>query len=263
MLIKSFSTFENIATGVLFAEDATIGGWQFNNNYIRSASNLIGFSGYESADIPFLSAGDSNNPGFADGKPSNNGLIRMYSTGTIIVGKESNDSTKAGISGRSDALVNGGYQRFWAGSGRNIDGPFYVLDNGFLKASNANITGNLTCNSLTVANGKYGSYGGPGVVCICHYNGSRINNVYSTNGKRVSSIKKGDTGYITITHNMGNTSYICFAIGNVRSDSKGFIGSSGITSFSSNSCVMHLKNTDNKDHTPASDSAIDIIFLSY
>ena len=121
----------------------------------------------------------------------------------------------------------------------------------------------MTCNSLTVANGKYGSYGGPGVVCICHYNGSSINNVYSTNGKRVSNIKRGDTGYITITHNMGNTSYICFAIGNVRSDSKGFIGSSGITSFSSNSCVMHLKNTDNKDHTPASDSAIDIIFLSY
>lgn len=262
---QSFSTFENIATGVLFAKDATIGGWQFNNNYIRSASNHIGLSGVESASIPFLSAGDSDNLGFdtSTGKPSAKGLIRMYSTGTIIVGKENNDSTKAGISGRSDALVNGGYQRFWAGSGRNQDGPFYVLDNGFLKASNANITGNLTCNSLTVANGKYGSYGGPGVVCICHYNGSSINNVYSTNGKRVSNIKKGNTGYITITHNMGNTSYICFAIGNVRSDSKGFIGSSGITSFSSNSCVMHLKDTDNKDHTPASDAAIDIIFLSY
>ena len=62
---------------------------------------------------------------------------------------------------------------------------------------------------------------------------------------------------------MGTTSYICFAIGNARSDAKGFIGSTGITSFSTNSCVMHLKDTDNKEHTPASDAAIDIIFLSY
>ena len=62
---------------------------------------------------------------------------------------------------------------------------------------------------------------------------------------------------------MGNTSYICFAIGSVRGDSGGFIGSSGITSFSSNSCVMLLKDTDGKEHTPASDAAIDIIFLSY
>lgn len=258
---KSFSTFENIATGVLFAEDATIGGWQFNNNYIRSVSNFIGFSGYESTEIPFLSAGDGDNPGFANGKPSNNGLIRMYSTGTIIVGKESSESTKAGISGRSDKQINGGYQRFWAGSSRNVDGPFYVLDNGFLKASNANITGNLACNSLTVRN--YTNYGGPGVVCICHYNGSSIDNVYSTNGKRVSDITKGSTGYITITHNMNTTSYICFAIGNARSDSAGFIGSTGITSFSNNSCTMRLKDTDNNDHTPASNAAIDIIFLSY
>ena len=121
----------------------------------------------------------------------------------------------------------------------------------------------MTCNSLTVANGKYGNYGGPGVVCICHYNGSTINNVYSTNEKQVYSITKGSTGYITISHNMGTTSYICFAIGNIRSDTGGFIGSTGVTSFSTNSCVMRLIDTDNKAHTPASNAAIDIIFLSY
>ena len=95
----------------------------------------------------------------------------MYSTGTIIVGKESNDSTKAGISGRSDKAVNGGYQRFWAGCGRNQDGPFYVLDNGFLKASNANITGNLTAKSIKCS--SISGWKAPGIVAGYHIGSSK------------------------------------------------------------------------------------------
>lgn len=181
-----FTTFENIATGLLFAEEGTIGGWVFNNGYMRSTNNLVGMcaniSFSDAPSRPVLSIGGEVSGtyyyGFdsSTGLPSNNGLIKMYATGTILVGNNSSDSTKAGISGRSDSTMltgtsNEGYQRFWAGSGRNIDGPFYVLDNGYLKASNANITGSLTANSIKC--NSISGWKAPGIVAGYHVGKSR------------------------------------------------------------------------------------------
>ena len=181
-----FTTFENIATGLLFAEEGTIGGWVFNNGYMRSTNNLVGMcaniSFSDAPSRPVLSIGGEVSGtyyyGFdsSTGLPSNNGLIKMYATGTILVGNSSSDSTKAGISGRSDSTMltgtsNEGYQRFWAGSGRNIDGPFYVLDNGYLKASNANITGSLTANSIKC--NSISGWKAPGIVAGYHVGKSR------------------------------------------------------------------------------------------
>jgi hypothetical protein len=43
---KSLNSFENIATGVLFAEEATIGGWRFSpasSSYFRSTNDVVCF----------------------------------------------------------------------------------------------------------------------------------------------------------------------------------------------------------------------------
>lgn len=273
---KSFNSFENIATGLLFAKDATIGGWIFNNGYMKSVNDSVGMSGNvgDFSAYPFLSVGDNTttNPGFDTdtGKPSDKGHIRMYGTGTILVG-DRNQGGLAGISGRRDtgSLLNGGYVRFWAGGERtkNDDGtfntPFYVTSNGYLKAANAEITGNITCNSLSVAN--MDNWKAPGVVCIYHYNGTVLQELYSTGGKKITNIQKGSTGVLTIVHtNINTMNYICYAIGAKRyGDTGGFIGSSGLTSMSANTCTMLLKDTDNNPHTPDKAAAIDIIILSY
>ena len=47
---------------------------------------------------------------------------------------------------------------------------------------------------------------------------------------------------------------------NQGSDTGSFIGSSRCTEISTNSCKMHIKNTDNKDESPDYSKAIDIIF---
>ena len=70
-----------------------------------------------------------------------------------------------------------------------------------------------------------------------------------------------------------NLNYIAYVIGNTfrgyidgtnqGSDTGSFIGSSRCTEISTNSCKMHIKNTDNKDDSPDYSKAIDIIFLSY
>ena len=275
----TFQSFTNVATGLLFAEVATISGWSFNNDYFYSNNKCVCFNGSDTSvggaysdQVPFLAAGNGTAAGAVYNRSTQqyeinkNANLRLYPTGIIRLGSNGVEVCGIAGTGSSDSDV-----RFWAGHSDRARAPFRVTQGGSVYASNAYITGEVTCSKLTVSN--YDNYGGPGVVCICHYNGHSFWNKYSVNGKSVSGISIKSTGYFTVTHNIGNLNYIAYVIGNTfrgyiddvnqGSDTGSFIGSSRCTEISTNSCKMHIKNTDNKDDNPDYGKAIDIIFLSY
>ena len=276
----AFQSFTNIATGLLFAEEATIAGWSFNNNYFYSNSKCVCFNGSDtevggaySDQVPFLAAGNGTgatgavyNSSTKQYEINKNANLRLYPTGIIRLGNSGVEVCGIAGTGNSDSDV-----RFWAGHSDRVQAPFRVTQGGSVYANNAYVKGEINCKKLTVSD--YSTYGGPGVVCICHYNGHSFWNKYSVNGKSVSGISTTSTGYFTVTHNIGNLNYIAYVIGNTfrgyidgvnkGSDTGSFIGSSRCTEISTNSCKMHIKNTDNKDDSPDYSKAIDIIFLSY
>ena len=247
----------------MFAEEATISGWQFFNNYIKSSNNWVALNGNASTDsIPFLAAG--NNYGVfgwdsSNGRVNPNATLRMYPTGIIRIG---NNNSMAGISGAGD---DSNQTRFWAGDADRDHAPFMVKQSGALHATNATITGNVTTDTLTVRSRS--SWYGPGVICICYWDGRTRLNVYSVGGKQITGISNVDNGTITINHNVGHTNYVAFAIGSERSisTSGAFIGSSNCTDRSTNSCRMSFIDTDNDNHRPGleGNDAVDIIILAY
>ena len=264
----------------MFAEVATIAGWSFNNNYFYSNSKCVCFNGSDTSvggsysdQVPFLAAGNGDgatgavyNSSTKQYEINKNANLRLYPTGIIRLGNSGVEVCGIAGTGSSDSDV-----RFWAGHSDRVQAPFRVTQGGSVYASNAYVRGEINCKKLTVSD--YSAYGGPGVVCICHYNGHNFWNKYSVNGKKVSGVSITGTGYFTITHNIGNLNYIAYVIGNTfrgyidgtnqGSDTGSFIGSSRCTEISTNSCKMHIKNTDNKDDSPDYSKAIDIIFLSY
>ena len=137
--------FESIATGLLFAEEATISGWQFFNNYIKSSNDWVALNGNASTDsIPFLAAG--NNYGVfgwdsSNGRVNPNATLRMYPTGIIRVG---NNNSMAGISGAGD---DSNQTRFWAGDADRYHAPFMVKQSGALHATSATIYGSFRTSS--------------------------------------------------------------------------------------------------------------------
>lgn len=274
------SSFEMVATGLLLAQTANIAGWNFDpTGIIYSANKCVvldpGNDADASAQVIAIGGEDllQNITNIGNVTRYNKGKINMYKNGIITLGPlDGNGRATAGISGYGDSS---GEVRIWAGKpfddgtsqGNRFWAPFRVYQDGSMVANNATITGTLSCKKITVAEAYRGSWFGPGVVCICYYSGtnSSIQNVYTVGGKKVSSISNVNEGTIRVNHNIGNTNYIAYAIGSKRSTVGAFIGSTGVTSRSSNSCDIIFIDTDNKSHRPGlrGNDAVDIIFLAY
>lgn len=273
------SSFEMVATGLLLAQTANIAGWNFDpTGIIYSANKCVVLDPGNDADASaqVIAIGDEDLlqdiTNIGNVTRYNKGKINMYKSGIITLGPlDGNGRATAGISGYGDS----GEVRIWAGKpfddgtsqGNRFWAPFRVYQDGSMVANNATITGTLSCKKITVNEAYRGSWFGPGVVCICYYSGtnSSIQNVYTVGGKKVSSISNVNEGTIRVNHNIGNINYIAYAIGSKRSTAGAFVGSTGVTSRSSNSCDIVFIDTDNKSHRPGlkGNDAVDIIFLAY
>lgn len=274
------SSFEMVATGLLLAQTANIAGWNFDPTGIIYSANkcvVLDPGNDANASAQVIAIGDEdllqNITNIGNVTRYNKGKINMYKSGIITLGPlDRNGRATAGISGYGDSS---GEVRIWAGKpfddgtsqGNRFWAPFRVYQDGSMVANNATITGTLSCKKITVDEAYRGSWFGPGVVCICYYSGtnSSIQNVYTVGGKKVSSISNVNEGTIRVNHNIGNTNYIAYAIGSKRSTVGAFVGSTGVTSRSSNSCDIVFIDTDNKSHRPGlkGNDAVDIIFLAY
>lgn len=274
------SSFEMVATGLLLAQTANIAGWNFDPTGIIYSANkcvVLDPGNDANASAQVIAIGDEdllqNITNIGNVTRYNKGKINMYKSGIITLGPlDGNGRATAGISGYGDSSEE---VRIWAGKpfddgtsqGNRFWAPFRVYQDGSMVANNATITGTLSCKKITVDEAYRGSWFGPGVVCICYYSGtnSSIQNVYTVGGKKVSSISNVNDGTIRVNHNIGNTNYIAYAIGSKRSTAGAFVGSTGVTSRSSNSCDIIFIDTDNKNHRPGlkGNDAVDIIFLAY
>lgn len=274
------SSFEMVATGLLLAQTANIAGWNFDPTGIIYSANkcvVLDPSNDANASAQVIAIGDEDLlqdiTNIGNVTRYNKGKINMYKNGIITLGPlDGNGRATAGISGYGDSSEE---VRIWAGKpfddgtsqGNRFWAPFRVCQDGSMIANNATITGTLSCKKITVDEAYRGSWFGPGVVCICYYSGtnSSIQNVYTVGGKKVSSISNVNEGTIRVNHNIGNTNYIAYAIGSKRSTVGAFVGSTGVTSRSSNSCDIVFIDTDNKSHRPGlkGNDAVDIIFLAY
>lgn len=274
------SSFEMVATGLLLAQTANIAGWNFDPTGIIYSANkcvVLDPGNDANASAQVIAIGDEDLlqdiTNIGNVTRYNKGKINMYKSGIITLGPlDGNGRATAGISGYGDSS---GEVRIWAGKpfddgtsqGNRFWAPFRVYQDGSMVANNATITGTLSCKKITVDEAYRGSWFGPGVVCICYYSGtnSSIQNVYTVGGKKVSSISNVNEGTIRVNHNIGNTNYIAYAIGSKRSTIGAFVGSTGVTSRSSNSCDIVFIDTDNKSHRPGlkGNDAVDIIFLAY
>lgn len=274
------SSFEMVATGLLLAQTANIAGWNFDPTGIIYSANkcvVLDPGNDANASAQVIAIGDEDLlqdiTNIDNVTRYNKGKINMYKSGIITLGPlDGNGRATAGISGYGDS---NGEVRIWAGKpfddgtsqGNRFWAPFRVYQDGSMVANNATITGTLSCKKITVDKAYRGSWFGPGVVCICYYSGtnSSIQNVYTVGGKKVSSVLNVNEGTIRVNHNIGNTDYIAYAIGSKRSTVGAFVGSTGVTSRSSNSCDIVFIDTDNKNHRPGlkGNDAVDIIFLAY
>lgn len=274
------SSFEMVATGLLLAQTANIAGWNFDPTGIIYSANkcvVLDPGNDANASAQVIAIGDEDLlqdiTNIGNVTRYNKGKINMYKSGIITLGPlDGNGRATAGISGYGDSS---GEVRIWAGKpfddgtsqGNRFWAPFRVYQDGSMVANNATITGTLSCKKITVDEAYRGSWFGPGVVCICYYSGtnSSIQNVYTVGGKKVSSISNVNEGTIRVNHNIGNTNYIAYAIGSKRFTAGAFVGSTGVTSRSSNSCDIVFIDTDNKSHRPGlkGNDAVDIIFLAY
>ena len=274
------SSFEMVATGLLLAQTANIAGWNFDPTGIIYSANkcvVLDPGNDANASAQVIAIGDEDLlqdiTNIGNVTRYNKGKINMYKSGIITLGPlDGNGRATVGISGYGDSS---GEVRIWAGKpfddgtsqGNRFWAPFRVYQDGSMVANNATITGTLSCKKITVDEACRGSWFGPGVVCICYYSGtnSSIQNVYTVGGKKVSSISNVNEGTIRVNHNIGNTDYIAYAIGSKRSTVGAFVGSTGVTSRSSNSCDIVFIDTDNKSHRPGlkGNDAVDIIFLAY
>ena len=140
------ASFESVATGLLFAEKATIAGMDFYNNCIQAQTGRFFIDGRSASDLaglPIMSFGENASK---DGVPSSTAAIKIYGGGTITVGNGT-VSSNAGITGQN--YPTGNPVRFWAGNTfeSRENAPFIVYQNGSIKATNANLTGSFQTTS--------------------------------------------------------------------------------------------------------------------
>jgi hypothetical protein len=176
---KSLNSFENIATGLLFAEEATIGGWRFSpasSSYFRSTNDTVCFYPSTDGSIPFLAAGNGSNKGAISSGGTKiineNAPLKLWADGIVTVG----DGTKSSRAGLTGVGTSSDSVRIWAGTnhGNRTSAPFRVLDNGSMVATNGTFTGNVTCTSLIAQNIDSSKFSIPGLKCAgrCNWTGS-------------------------------------------------------------------------------------------
>jgi len=98
-----FNSFDNIATNLLFAEEASIAGWQFSPNVIRSNANNVLLDGRTTANYPILIGPSvisvSTTYPFTATPNSNNAVFSVSSSGVLfakegVIGPWSFNSTR-------------------------------------------------------------------------------------------------------------------------------------------------------------------------
>lgn len=256
---KSLNSFENIATGVLFAEEATIGGWRFSpasSSYFRSTNDVVCF--YPSTDgmTPFLAAGTGSNKGAVSSgstKITNSKApLKLWADGIITVG-DGSSSSRAGLTGvgtSSDSV------RIWAGTnhGNRTSAPFRVLDNGSMVATNGTFTGNVTCTSLIAQNIDSSNFSIPGLKCAgrCNWTGSSASFGYLFTTKELRmSLSRVATGRFRFTlSGAHSTDYVVLcSIDNPNTNiASGFRGSYQIGPRYSDHFDIHWFDTDGNAH---------------
>lgn len=142
----AFNSFENVATDVLFAKEATIGGWRFSPSesaYMRSTSGAVCLTGQEVSNTPLIAAG--NGWDSDTGTINKNAALKIYQSGILTVGSGVAEST-AGISGVGNSNDS---VRFWAGTeyASNGSAPFKVTQGGAVTATNCTLTGKFKTGS--------------------------------------------------------------------------------------------------------------------
>ena len=268
---KSLNSFENIATGVLFAEEATIGGWRFSpasSSYFRSTNDVVCF--YPSTDgmTPFLAAGTGSNKGAISSGgtkiTNDNAPLKLWADGIITVG-DGTRSSRAGLTGvgtSSDSV------RIWAGTnhGNRTSAPFRVLDNGSMVATNGTFTGNVTCTSLIAQNIDSSKFSIPGLKCAgrCNWTGSSASfgYLFTTKELRMSPSRVATGRFRFTLSGAHSTDYVVLcSIDNPNTNiASGFRGSYQIGPRYSDHFDIHWFDTDGNAHDL---TYFNVAFFSY
>ena len=271
----SLSSFEMLATGVLFAEDATIGGWHINERFLYSNTKTVYLS---ATGAVAMAISNENNPAVITDDSGNlianeDADIKLYgSLPLITIGR------KAGIYGYTSEVndsmsseekdhIDDDIIRIWAGGDMNA-APFRVYDNGKIIAREADITGNVTCKTLNVTD--YANWGGPGVKAIFHIGHSSGTSetsqnsgelIYSVNNVKVSIHSRPQTGHTKFNLSGINGSYSVLVNGMAYGTaSVGMRATYGVYNISNASFTILSVDTDNNNHNLHD---VDIIILGY
>lgn len=251
------NNFESVATGLLFAETASIASWNFDDELIWSNTGNVGLYGAETGYVPVMAFGQGSYPGTIEEngirKTNSNAAIVFYKSGEIWVGQGT--KTAGMIGNNTTASYNGSPVRFFAG-GAPTTASFIVNDAGEVYAKNGHFTGEITCKSLTVGSGDRANYGGPGVKCIAFINntstGNNANNtlteVYSVDGVHLSKSGSSSGGYTSFNlTGISNKNYIVVC-GSQGTGGLGMRGSYGCGSQTASGFTILSIDTDNKNH---------------
>lgn len=153
------NSFANIATGLLFADTATIAGWNFTNDLIYSNNGHVCLYGGDvnvgsstDTQYPFLAAGNQSGYfGYNNGSISTTASLRLYPTGVIRLGDQG--KTTAGISGvLGSSSTNTKSISFWSGGSDRNSAPFRVNHQGDLYCSSVNLQTVATGNRIVISN---------------------------------------------------------------------------------------------------------------
>lgn len=197
----AFNSFENIATGLLLAETATIAGWNFNEDYIFSLSNSVCLNGSDENSVPLLAAGTGSYAGMLNGAVNKNAALKLYKSGIITVGGGVAESN-AGISGEGNSS---GSIRFWAGStnANKSTAPFRVQQDGKVYATNAVVSGSVTCSSLStdeITTSNRDTFSFPGTLKLTLYvNGTSFGGFTHKLGGYSGTVSRTSGGTYTVT----------------------------------------------------------------
>ena len=215
----AFNSFENIATGLLLAETATIAGWNFNEDYIFSLSNSVCLNGSDENSVPLLAAGTGSNAGMLNGAINKNAALKLYKSGIITVGGGVAESN-AGISGEGTASNS---VRFWAGETNANRGraPFRVQQDGKLYATDANIAGTITADYGKIGgftiNGLFLKYSESGYGSIL-LGGDTLPSVMGSEGTSMVSVQNANNAGTSTYSPTGNSCLRLYSSGtaNIR-----------------------------------------------
>ena len=276
----SFGTsFESIATGLLFAEKATIAGLDFYNNIIQSQTGTFFIDGSwdpMNDGTPVMAFGN----GAANaGTPSSTAALKIYGGGTLTVG-DGTTTSNAGISGQGTSSTS---VRFWAGSthSNSSSAPFRVLQDGSMYASNATVSGNITATTANftgkVTVGNLDGWKIPGVLTVSHYEAGTRRTLYSQGDYEIKSIQRQSVGVYKVYHNIPWSSdssevagfrnqfvLLCNGIARYGADNEGFRGWIVAKAFSHKMFYIYCYDSEGTMHDiGGAQTAVDLIILGY